>query len=348
MPLVRLIAAFSIPAFSIDSSSNLMAPSTERQLLDRLAGRSVLVIGDVMLDHFVVGRVDRISPEAPVPVVLFEQQEYRLGGAGNVAHNVAALGGRVELVGVVGNDDEGRQLQAELERLGLGAQGLIVDRARCTTRKLRVVTTRNQQVARVDYESDREVGGSVEADVVARVREAAARADAILISDYLKGLISRGVAQAAIEAGRSRRIPVLVDPKVPHIDYYAGASVVTPNHHEAEAVTHMRIRDGQDARAAGARFRERANCESVLITRGEHGMTLVGPDGEAELAAEAREVSDVTGAGDTVIATLALALAAGAPLADAARLANRAAGIVVGKFGPATVSIDELRSPTKE
>jgi D-beta-D-heptose 7-phosphate kinase/D-beta-D-heptose 1-phosphate adenosyltransferase len=158
----------------------------------------------------------------------------------------------------------------------------------------------------------------------------------------LKGVISRGVAGAAVATARKRGVPLLVDPKVPHIDYYAGATVITPNHHEAEAVTHMRIRTGTDALAAAVRFRERACCESVLITRGEHGMTLLGPEGEAELPAEAREVSDVTGAGDTVIATMALALAAGGSLVESARLANRAAGIVVGKFGPATVSVAEL------
>jgi D-beta-D-heptose 7-phosphate kinase/D-beta-D-heptose 1-phosphate adenosyltransferase len=135
---------------------------------------------------------------------------------------------------------------------------------------------------------------------------------------------------------------VLVDPKVPHIDYYRGATLITPNHHEAEAVTHLRIRTCEEALAAARRFRERAGCQSVLVTRGEHGMTLHGPDGDAELQAEAREVSDVTGAGDTVIATMTLALAAGATLVDAARLANRAAGVVVGKFGPATVTVDEL------
>jgi D-glycero-beta-D-manno-heptose-7-phosphate kinase len=325
-----------------------MTTTTESNLLDHLAGRSVLVVGDVMLDQFVIGRVERISPEAPVPVVLFDKQEYRLGGAGNVAANVAALGGRVELVGVVGADAESAMLRHELEARAIGVDGLVTDAGRPTTRKLRVVTTRNQQVARVDYEDEREIGGSVEAEVVARIRDMAARADAILISDYHKGLVSRTVAEAAIQAGRGRGIPVLVDPKVPHIDYYAGASIVTPNHHEAEAVTHLRIRDSEEARAAAARFRERARCDSVLITRGEHGMTLLDGNGETELPAEAREVSDVTGAGDTVIATLALALAAGASLIDAARLANRAAGIVVAKFGPATVSLDELRHSTED
>ena len=315
-------------------------------LLGRLAGperRTVLIVGDLMLDHFVIGGVERISPEAPVPVVRFDREEYRLGGAANVAHNVAALGGRVEMVGIAGDDADALRIRTGLERLQVGTSGIVTDAARCTTRKMRVVTTRNQQVARVDYEDDSEVAGALEASVVDRVATLAASAGAILISDYLKGVVSRGVAAAAIAAARRLGIPVLVDPKVPHIDYYAGATVITPNHHEAEAVTHMRIRSSDEARAAARRFRERAGCGSVLITRGEHGMMLLGPDGDAELAAEAREVSDVTGAGDTVIAAMTLALAAGAPLVDAARLANRAAGIVVGKFGPATVTVEELR-----
>ncbi len=311
-------------------------------LLDRLAGVPVLIVGDLMLDHFVIGGVDRISPEAPVPVVRFEREQFRLGGACNVAHNVAALGGRAEMAGVVGADPEAARVLADLGALSIGTSGVVADPTRCTTRKLRVVTTRNQQVARIDYESDREIDGETEQRVAGRIRELARGARAILISDYLKGVVSRGVAAAAAAAAKERGIPLLVDPKVAHVDYYAGATLVTPNHHEAEAVTHMRIRTSEEARAAARRFRERARCEHVLITRGEHGMWLLGPEGEAELPAEAREVADVTGAGDTVIGTIALALAAGAPMIDAARLANRAAGVVVGKFGPATVTREEL------
>jgi rfaE bifunctional protein kinase chain/domain len=308
----------------------------------RLAGRTVLIVGDVMLDHFVIGNVDRISPEAPVPVVRFAREQYRLGGAANVAHNVTALGGKAEMIGIVGEDADADRLSADLGRLSIGTSGLVRDSGRCTTRKLRVVTTRNLQVARIDYEDDREVEGALEAAIVGGIDRLARSADAILISDYLKGVVSHVVAAAAIAAAHARGIPLLVDPKVPHIDYYRGATVITPNHHEAEAVTLMRIRTSEDARAAAVRFRERAGCESVLVTRGEHGMMLLGPERHTELPAEAREVSDVTGAGDTVIATMALALAAGAPLVDAARLANRAAGIVVGKFGAATVTADEL------
>ena len=316
--------------------------TADSDLLSRLQGRSLLVVGDLMLDHFLVGAVDRISPEAPVPVVRFDHESFRLGGAANVAHNAAALGGRVHVVGIVGEDDEGGLIRSEFAKLGIETTGVVSDRGRRTTRKLRVVTSRNQQVARIDYEDDREVHGEVEAAVVSRIEQLTSTADAILISDYLKGVVSRDVAAGAIAAAKRQRIPVLVDPKVPHIAYYSGATVITPNHHEAEAVTHMRIRTSEEAIAAARRFRERAQCDSVLVTRGEHGMTLLGSDVEVELPAEAREVADVTGAGDTVVATMALALAAGASLIDAARLANRAASVVVGKFGPATVSIGEL------
>jgi rfaE bifunctional protein kinase chain/domain len=315
-------------------------------LLDRIAGRSILVVGDLMLDHFVYGRVTRISPEAPVPVVQFEREEFRLGGAANVACNIVALGGRASAVGVVGTDAEAARLLGELARVPVGTAGIVSDSSRCTTRKLRVVTTRNQQVARIDYESEAEIAGTLEAAVAARIVEQAGTVDAVLISDYLKGVVSRRVARVCVEEATRRGIPVLVDPKVPHIDYYEGATVITPNHHEAESVTHMRIRTADEARAAAERVRERTRSRSVLITRGEHGMWLLAPEGEAELPAEAREVSDVTGAGDTVIAALALGLAAGASLADAARLANRAAGVVVGKFGSATVSAAELRAAT--
>jgi D-beta-D-heptose 7-phosphate kinase/D-beta-D-heptose 1-phosphate adenosyltransferase len=312
------------------------------ELLSRLQGRTLIVVGDLMLDHFLVGAVDRISPEAPVPVVRFDRDSFRLGGAANVANNAATLGARVQVVGIVGDDEAGGLIRTELTKLGIDPSGVVSDPGRRTTRKLRVVTSRNQQVARIDYEDDREVQGAVEAALVSRIEQMSSAADAIVVSDYLKGAISRGVASGAIAAARRRGVALLVDPKVPHIDYYAGATVITPNHHEAEAVTHMRIRSTDEALAAARRFRERAQCESVLVTRGEHGMTLLGTDVEAELPAEAREVADVTGAGDTVVAAMALALAAGAPLIDAARLANRAAGIAVGKFGPATVSIEEL------
>jgi D-beta-D-heptose 7-phosphate kinase/D-beta-D-heptose 1-phosphate adenosyltransferase len=305
---------------------------------------SVLVAGDLMLDHFVIGRVSRISPEAPVPVVEYDHDDYRIGGAGNVAHNVRALGGRVELVGLIGRDEAAGRLRGEMIANGMGVEGLVVDAARPTTTKQRIVTTRNQQVARVDYEDDGEASGETEHALLERARRALAHADVVVVSDYLKGAVTRALVAALVEGARERRIPVLVDPKIPHIDYYEGATVVTPNHHEAETATHMRIRNDDDARRAAKVFIDRARCQGVLITRGEHGMSMLDHAGEAHYPAVAREVADVTGAGDTVIAALALGMAAGAALAEAAQLANHAAGIVVGRFGPATVSPAELIS----
>jgi rfaE bifunctional protein kinase chain/domain len=312
------------------------------RLISRLNGRPVLVIGDVMLDHFVVGAVERISPEAPVPVVRFAREEYRLGGAANVANNLRALGASVQLIALAGDDPEAERLRAELARHQISGSGLVIDRDRCTTRKTRVVTTRNQQVARIDYEIDLEVSGSIEDQLVAALDRLASEASAIVISDYLKGAVSKRTAAAAIAAGKKHGVPVTVDPKVPHTSYYAGATLVTPNHHEAESVTHLRVRTDDEAKAAAKKFREITACDNVLVTRGEQGMWLHTPQGDTPLSAEAREVSDVTGAGDTVIATMTLAMAAGESLADAARLANRAAGIVVGKFGPSTVTLAEL------
>lgn len=306
-------------------------------LVGRFAEAHILAVGDVMLDRFIVGRVTRISPEAPVPIVQYESEHVRLGGAANVANNIVALGGRVSLVGLIGNDAAGRRLVDEMRRVGIAADGLVTDSARPTTEKVRVVTERNQQVARIDYERDADVAGALERAVLDRITPLARSATALLISDYLKGVITRPVV-AALLGER----PLIVDPKVPHLACYAGATLVTPNHAEAEAATHMRIRDDEDSRRAAAEFRTRAQCGAVLITRGEHGMWLSAEGIDAGIPAIAREVSDVTGAGDTVVATLALAIAAGASLVDAAILASHAAGIVVGKFGPATVSREEI------
>ncbi len=321
-----------------------MASNTDRlrRSIERFASASVLIVGDVMLDQFVVGRVSRISPEAPVPVVEYDHDDYRVGGACNVAHTVRALGGAVELAGVTGGDGAAQRLRHLLIDCGIGTSGLVADPTRRTTTKLRIVTTRNQQVARIDYESDHELAGEPEQALAAQVERLAERADAVVVSDYLKGTITRGLMARIVELAHARRIPVLVDPKIPHILYYAGATLVTPNHHEAEVATHRRIRSDADAAEAARLFRERAGCDHVLITRGEHGMCLLDGAAAAHLPSVAREVADVTGAGDTVIATAALAMASGTPLADACSLANHAAGIVVAKFGPATLSPGEL------
>ena len=328
-----------------------------RRLVHELAGRKILVVGDLMLDRFLIGRVTRISPEAPVPVVKFDREEFKLGGAANVAHTVRALGGTVRVIGTAGDDAPGERLRAQLGRLGIDAAGVLADPGRQTTTKLRIVTDRNQQVARVDYETDQDLGGSTQRHLIAHVDEAVNDADAIVVSDYLKGVVTAKLMRHIVSGARARGTPVLVDPKVPHHEFYAGATVVTPNHVEAEAATQLRIRSTEDAKRAARAFRLRTECTSVLLTRGEQGMWLLegGPADagsvdnnrivtEEHLPAIGREVADVTGAGDTVIATIALALAAGARLPVAARLANHAAGVVVGKFGPVPVTPAELHA----
>ena len=313
------------------------------ELLGTFAGVRVLIVGDLMLDHFVFGRVNRISPEAPVPVVEFDHEDFRVGGAGNVAHNVRSLGGSADLIGLVGGDEHGARLKACLQADGIGLSGIVVEDGRPTTRKMRVVTSRNQQVARIDYEHDHEARGDVESALIASIERAAATAKAMVVSDYLKGAVTKQLAARAAGIARDLRIPLLVDPKIPHLDYYAGATLLTPNNAEAETATHMRIRSHAEAQAAARAIRDRLGCKSVLITRGESGMWLLDESGEGYLPAAAREVADVTGAGDTVIATLALALAAGADMVEAATLANAAAGVTVTKFGPAGVTPEELR-----
>jgi D-beta-D-heptose 7-phosphate kinase/D-beta-D-heptose 1-phosphate adenosyltransferase len=313
-------------------------PRRAADLVTRFNRQPVLVVGDVMLDRFIVGRVTRISPEAPVPVVQFQSEHLRLGGAANVAHNIATLGGRASLVGVVGEDHAADLLREQLARAGIDANGLVADANRPTTEKVRVVTERNQQVARIDYERDADIGADVERAMIRRIADSGRDAKAVVGSDYLKGAITRPVVEAMLAIA----CPLLIDPKVPHLAAYAGATLVTPNHHEAETATHMRVRTDDDACAAGREFRRRAGCAAALITRGEHGMWLSDTAAEVSIRATAREVSDVTGAGDTVVATLALAIAAGATRVEAAILANHAAGVVVGKFGAATVTPDEL------
>ena len=321
-----------------------IAPRRAHELIETFGSRRITVMGDVMLDRFMIGRVARISPEAPVPVVLFDHEEIRLGGAANVANNLRALGGAVDLIGVVGEDDSATQLKSELAAKGIPVSGLITDPTRRTTTKMRIVTSRNQQVSRIDFESDDQVGAEIEEALAQQIEMRAPSAQVVLVSDYQKGVITRRSMAQLLAVAHGNGVPVIVDPKVPHIDYYAGAALVTPNHVEAESATNSRISSNEDARKAARALRQRIGVESVLITRGEHGMWLDHAGKDGYLPASAREVADVTGAGDTVIATLALAIAAGATMFEAARLANEAASIVVGKFGAATVIPEELRT----
>jgi D-beta-D-heptose 7-phosphate kinase/D-beta-D-heptose 1-phosphate adenosyltransferase len=317
-----------------------------RSLIQAFSGCRVLVVGDVMLDHFLFGRVQRLSPEAPVPIVEYDHDDYRPGGAANVAMNLAALGASVALIGVVGDDEAAGQLRERLSSGGVDPTNLVTDDTRPTTRKLRIVTQRQQQVARVDFETDVDLEQSVAAHVAAAVVAHAQHAHVVLVSDYLKGCITADTMAAVLQAARPRGIAVLVDPKIPHLDLYRGVTLVTPNQVEAETATHARIRTDDEARETARRLRDRLACASVVITRGEHGMWVLDgtttPATEANFAATALEVSDVTGAGDTVIGSLALALAARASLVEAAQLATIAAGVAVGRFGPVAVTRHEL------
>ena len=325
-----------------------LSPARARAIVERFEPLTVLVVGDVMIDHFLIGQVERISPEAPIPVMAFDHEEYRIGGAANVANNVRSLGGRVSLVGAVGADEPGQRLLSELRSAAIDVTGIIVASDRPTTRKLRIVANQNKQVARIDFETKKALAPTYAQALLAHQSKAAEKADIIVVSDYLKGVITSELMTRALAASRAREVPILVDPKVPHLNYYGGCTLLTPNHHEASTATNSVIHTNAEAQQAARSLQSRLGCESVLITRGEHGLWLLDGSGSAvepcekALPTAAREVSDVTGAGDTVIATLALGLAAGATLTEAAQLANQAAGLAVARFGPATVSAEEL------
>ena len=311
-------------------------------LLKRARGQRILVVGDVMLDEFVWGRVSRISPEAPVPVVEVSHQTFHLGGAANVAANIRALGGGATVAGVVGQDPAGARVREELSEAGIETSLAASDSGRPTTLKTRIIA-HSQQVVRADRERSDDIPEALEDDLLARVRKALPGAGAVVLSDYQKGVVTKRLARAVFQAARRRGIPVLVDPKVRHFGLYRGAWLVTPNQLEAEQASGLRIRSTQDLAAAAARLLAQLRCAGVLVTRGEHGMSLFRPRRRAvHIPATAREVYDVTGAGDTVIATLALAIAARAVLDEAAQLANAAAGVVVGKLGTATASPEEV------
>ena len=312
-------------------------------LLRKIRRRSVVVVGDVMLDEFIWGDVSRISPEAPVPVVDVRSESTHLGGAANVLANLLALGAQACVIGVIGKDFAGDRIQISLsEKSKLQtADMLIADSSRPTTTKTRIVA-HNQMVVRADRENRTPVNGETQARIIATARAAIAKAHALIVSDYDKGVVTpRVLAELLPEA--YRRIPVLIDPKLRNFDAYRPATLVTPNHLEALRVTNLEEDSDQTLQAAARAIRSRLSCDAVLITRGNRGMMLLEGEGDPVcVATAAREVYDVTGAGDTVIATLAAALAAGASMTEAAVLANHAAGIVVGKLGTASATDEEV------
>lgn len=311
-------------------------------LADSFSGTSVLVLGDLILDEWIWGTVSRISPEAPIPVVDVDSVTYSPGGACNVASNIVALGGRPLLFGLLGDDHEARTLIGELQRRGVDPAGLVIDKTRPTTRKTRIVA-HNQQVVRADRERRDPIGEQNLHELLDRCISALGEVGALLISDYAKGVTAPSFLRAIIGEARERGVPVIVDPKGVDYSKYRGVSCITPNQLEASLATHVEIRDVESLEAAGTALMNDVGCESVLITRGEHGIAVFEQgQPRLDLPALAREVYDVTGAGDTVVAALALARASGASWQDAARVANHAAGVVVGKVGTAVCTTSEL------
>jgi D-beta-D-heptose 7-phosphate kinase/D-beta-D-heptose 1-phosphate adenosyltransferase len=301
----------------------------------------VLVLGDVMLDQFVWGSVRRISPEAPVPVVEVQSETYMLGGAANVLHNLIALGGRASLCGLVGDDQAGRQVAELLDDLDVSSEGMLVSRDRPTTVKTRVVA-HGQQVVRVDRESRGPVDRRDLARLKAHLERQARDVDAVIVSDYAKGVISGRLLEPLMALARAGKMIVTVDPKVANTQFYAGATVITPNHLEAAEAARVSSEGADYVQRAGRLLLKKLEVHSVLVTQGERGMTLFSQDGETHIPTTAKHVYDVTGAGDTVISTLTLGLVAGLDTVEAAVLANFAAGVVVGEVGTSAVTSGRL------
>lgn len=314
-----------------------------RELLAAMRNRKIVVLGDVMLDEFFWGDVTRISPEAPVPVVDIRRESVHLGGAANVLANIVALGGQACVVGIVGRDEAGDRLRERLREASplQSNDYLVVDESRPSTTKTRIIA-HSQLVVRADREQRSPVNGETEKRILELLKEAIIEADAFVVSDYDKGVVTQSILSEILPLAYAR-VPVLIDPKIRNFFHYRPASLVTPNHHEALRLTNLEADSDDGLHEAAREIRGKLGCDAVLITRGDRGIMLLEGDNEPVfVATAAREVYDVTGAGDTVIATLAAALAAGATMLEAANLANHAAGIVVGKVGTATATADEL------
>ncbi|QQG65568.1 D-glycero-beta-D-manno-heptose-7-phosphate kinase [Desulfobulbus oligotrophicus] len=324
-----------------------MIQSVLQKRIAQFADARILVIGDIIVDHFLWGTTNRISPEAPVPVVNVQREELLLGGSANVLRNIVSLGGQAALCGIIGNDAMGRKVQELVAELGVSTEGLVVGK-RPTTVKTRVVA-QGQQIVRFD----REQTGAPSRDslhaLLNFLEKHLPRYDAIMVSDYAKGVIGEPLMvrlrQFLQEIRRhdKRSLPLIVDPKPVNMHCFVGATIITPNHYEAMQMAGIRADDERGLAAAARQIRDDLGCEAVLITRGEVGMSLLQSDDQiVTIPAMAKEVYDVTGAGDTVAATLALSLAAGSRMYEAAVLANHAAGIAVGKIGTACVTFKEL------
>ncbi len=310
--------------------------------MDRLrkASPSILVIGDLMIDHYLWGACERISPEAPVQVVEVEKEESLLGGAGNVLNNLLALGAQVGICSVIGEDENGAFLRKRLREKGIDTGGIVVETKRPTTKKSRVIAL-HQQIVRVDRESRSEIAPESQRHILEFLREQISRYDAILLSDYAKGVLTPALCRETIALARSAKVPVLVDPKGKRYDKYRGATLITPNKKEASEATGIDLSDDEALRRAGEWLRKELDLEYAVITLSEEGMAIFSKTMH-KIPTRAREVYDVTGAGDTVLAALGFALSQGMDILDAARFANSAAAVVVAKVGSAVATLDEI------
>ena len=312
------------------------------KILEQFKNKKILVIGDIMLDKYIWGDVSRISPEAPVQVVNVVKETYEPGGASNVANNIASLGGNSFMVGIAGNDDAKDILLQELKKRKINAEGIFTDKDKPTIQKIRIMG-RSQQLLRVDYEKKEHVHKDIENLIIEFLKKIVKDVDVIVISDYAKGVITNSICSELIKLAEENNKPIIVDPKPKHRDLYSNVTLMTPNNLEASEMAG--IEDGTDDAIAeiGSRLLKQLDT-NVLITRGEKGMSLFEKNGNiTHIPTKAKEVYSIIGAGDTVVSTLALALASGAELKEAAMLANIAAGIKVGKIGTASVSIEEIK-----
>jgi rfaE bifunctional protein kinase chain/domain len=312
-----------------------------RKILNEFPGKKILVIGDIILDRYIWGKVSRISPEAPVPVVEVTNENFLLGGAANVANNIVSLGGHATIVGVAGHDRGGEFLRKLLDNRSIQHDGVFWG-SRPTTVKARVIA-HSQQVVRFDREERSRVEGKALKSILDFIRSALPEHDAVIISDYKKGIVSSELIREIIKKTKPRNIFVSVDPKTGHFHCYKNVSLITPNIHEASLASGIEIRDEKSLMNAGRALLRKISCDAVLITRGEQGMTLFRKDKAVHIPTVAKNVYDVTGAGDTVIAAFTLSVTSGARMEDAAVIANHAAGIVVGEVGTAVVTSDQLQ-----
>lgn len=322
---------------------NFLSKQRAREILEAIQTRNVVVLGDVMLDEFVWGDVTRISPEAPIPVVDVQRESAHLGGAANVLANLISLGAQGSVAGVVGEDRAGEQLRKSVAQIVSQNGSLVADASRPTTLKTRIIA-HSQPVVRTDRESRAPVSQEIEDLLISELKAALLKADAFVVSDYDKGVVTPRILETVLPLAYER-VPVLIDPKLRNFKSYRPATLITPNHFEALRMSNSEEDSDDSLHLAAQRIRADLNCDAVLITRGARGMMLLESDGKpVYVKTAAREVYDVTGAGDTVIAALAAALATGASIIEAATFANHAAGIVVGKVGTATVSPEEIMS----